>query len=77
MIAYASRGTHVLPGDLIGGGTVGGGCILELARVHGPEAYPYLVPGGRVRLEVARLGAIDTRIIPGPAVVPLRQHRPT
>jgi 2-keto-4-pentenoate hydratase/2-oxohepta-3-ene-1,7-dioic acid hydratase in catechol pathway len=76
MIAYASRGTRVLPGDLIGSGTVGSGCILELSRVHGADAYPYLVPGDRVRLEVEGLGAIDSPIIPGPAVAPLRKDSP-
>ncbi len=72
MIAYASRGTRVVPGDLIGSGTVGTGCILELSRVHGTEAYPYLVPGDRVRLEVDGLGAIDAAIVEGAPVRPLR-----
>src|SRR3712207_8530649 len=35
MISYASRGTRVVPGDLIVSGTVGTGCILELSSVHG------------------------------------------
>ncbi|MGI5128973.1 fumarylacetoacetate hydrolase family protein [Pseudonocardia sp. CA-107938] len=74
MIAYASRGTRVLPGDLIGSGTVGTGCILELSRVHGPDAYPYLVPGDRVRLEVEGLGAIDAPIVAGAPVRPLRKE---
>ena len=72
MIAYASRGTRVVPGDLIGSGTVGTGCILELSRVHGAAAYPYLVPGDRVRLEVEGLGAIDAAIVEGAPVRPLR-----
>jgi 2-keto-4-pentenoate hydratase/2-oxohepta-3-ene-1,7-dioic acid hydratase in catechol pathway len=73
MIAYASRGTRVVPGDLIGSGTVGTGCILELSRVHGADAYPYLVPGDRVRLEVEGLGAIEAPIVPGAPVRPLRK----
>ena len=73
MIAYASRGTRVVPGDLIGSGTVGTGCILELSRVHGAAAYPYLVPGDRVRLEVDGLGAIDAPVVEGAAVRPLRK----
>lgn len=72
MIAYASRGTRVLPGDLIGSGTVGTGCILELSRVHGVEAYPWLAPGDRVHLEAEGLGSIDAGIVPGTAPVPLR-----
>jgi 2-keto-4-pentenoate hydratase/2-oxohepta-3-ene-1,7-dioic acid hydratase in catechol pathway len=74
MIAYASRGTRVVPGDLLGSGTVGTGCILELSRVHGADAYPYLVPGDRVRLQVDGLGAIDAPIVAGAAVRPLRKR---
>lgn len=77
MIAYASRGTRVVPGDLIGSGTVGTGCILELSRVHGADAYPYLVPGDRVRLEVDGLGAIDAPVVQGAAVRPLRKEEST
>jgi 2-keto-4-pentenoate hydratase/2-oxohepta-3-ene-1,7-dioic acid hydratase in catechol pathway len=76
MIAYASRGTRVVPGDLIGSGTVGTGCILELSRVHGAGAYPYLTPGDRVRLEVEGLGAIDAAILPASPVRPLRKETP-
>jgi 2-keto-4-pentenoate hydratase/2-oxohepta-3-ene-1,7-dioic acid hydratase in catechol pathway len=61
MIAYASRGTRVVPGDLIGSGTVGTGCVLELSRVHGADAYPWLRPGDLVHLEADGLGAIDAR----------------
>jgi 2-keto-4-pentenoate hydratase/2-oxohepta-3-ene-1,7-dioic acid hydratase in catechol pathway len=75
MISYASRGTRVVPGDIIGSGTVGTGCILELSRVHGPDAYPYLRPGDRVHLEAGPLGAIDARIVPGRPPVPLRPQR--
>jgi 2-keto-4-pentenoate hydratase/2-oxohepta-3-ene-1,7-dioic acid hydratase in catechol pathway len=72
MIAYASRGTRVLPGDLIGSGTVGTGCVLELSRVHGADAYPYLRPGDQVRLDGGPLGVIEARVTAGRPVVPLR-----
>ena len=72
MIAYASRGTSVRPGDLIGSGTVGTGCILELSTVHGSNRYPWLEPGDEVRLEGEQLGAITARIKPPVPVVPLR-----
>jgi 2-keto-4-pentenoate hydratase/2-oxohepta-3-ene-1,7-dioic acid hydratase in catechol pathway len=65
MMAYASRGTRLVPGDVIGSGTVGSGCILELALMHGSEAYPWLKPGDEVRLEVEQLGAIVATIRPG------------
>jgi 2-keto-4-pentenoate hydratase/2-oxohepta-3-ene-1,7-dioic acid hydratase in catechol pathway len=71
MLAYASRGTRLVPGEVIGSGTVGTGCILELSRVHGEDRYPYLRPGDQVRLEVERLGAIESRITPGARVIPL------
>ena len=63
MISYASRGTRVEPGDVIGSGTCGTGCILELALVHGADAYPWLQPGDEVVLErrPARLPAQPRR----------------
>lgn len=71
MIAYASRGTRLVPGDVIGSGTVGTGCILELGRVHGGDAYPWLEPGDLVELEVEGLGRQQGRIVRGPEVVPI------
>jgi 2-keto-4-pentenoate hydratase/2-oxohepta-3-ene-1,7-dioic acid hydratase in catechol pathway len=71
MISYASRGTRLVPGDIIGSGTVGTGCILELSRVHGLDTYPWLVAGDRVRLEIERLGHIESVIEPAAAVLPL------
>ena len=59
MIARASRGVWLRPGDLIGSGTVGTGCILEL----GPEAAGgWLQPGDMVELEIERLGVLRNRI---------------
>lgn len=71
MIAYASRGTRVMPGDLIGSGTVGTGCILELSRTHGGDAYPWLRAGDEVHIEVSGLGAIDARVEPAEPLVSL------
>lgn len=64
MLAYASRGTRLRPGDIIGSGTVGTGCILELSRVHGHGTYPWLHEGDQVHLDMAQLGAITARIAP-------------
>jgi len=72
MLAYASRGTTVLPGDVVGSGTCGTGCILELSLVHGSEAYPWLKPGDEVMLEVERLGRLANRVVEGRPLVPLR-----
>lgn len=73
LVSYASRGTQVVPGDIIGSGTVGGGCIMELSRLHGPGRYPWLKPGDEVVIEVATLGRLTHRVVKGP---PLRSLRP-
>ena len=73
MVAYASRGTTVMPGDVIGSGTCGTGCILELSMVHGTDAYPWLRPGDEVVLEVERLGRIANRVVEGKALKRLRE----
>ncbi len=72
MISYASRGTRVEPGDVIGSGTCGTGCILELALVHGNDEYPWLQPGDEVVLTVDRLGSLRNRVVAG---APLRHLR--
>jgi 2-keto-4-pentenoate hydratase/2-oxohepta-3-ene-1,7-dioic acid hydratase in catechol pathway len=73
MVAYASRGTTLVTGDLLGSGTVGTGCILELSRTHGSDAYPWLQAGDEVALEVACMGSIRAEILPaGPVVAPIR-----
>jgi 2-keto-4-pentenoate hydratase/2-oxohepta-3-ene-1,7-dioic acid hydratase in catechol pathway len=72
MLAYASRGTEVVPGDVIGSGTCGTGCILELSLVHGEDRYPWLKPGDVVELEVEHLGRIANRVVEGNELVPLR-----
>ncbi|HEU4683147.1 MAG TPA: fumarylacetoacetate hydrolase family protein [Nitrospira sp.] len=55
MIAHVSRGEMMYPGDVLGSGTVGGGCGLELDR--------YLKPGDVVELEIQPIGVLRTRII--------------
>jgi 2-keto-4-pentenoate hydratase/2-oxohepta-3-ene-1,7-dioic acid hydratase in catechol pathway len=64
MIAYASRGTPVEPGDVIGSGTCGTGCILELSLVHGTEKYPWLQPGDEVTVTIDHLGALSNSVVP-------------
>ncbi|MHB8571991.1 MAG: fumarylacetoacetate hydrolase family protein [Candidatus Dormibacteria bacterium] len=60
LVEHASRGVDLLPGELLGSGTVGGGCLLE----RGPGA-PWLQPGDVVELEVERLGVLRNRVGPG------------
>ena len=71
MLAYASRGTEIVAGDIVGSGTCGTGCILELSLTHGADAYPWLQAGDVVELEVKGLGTLVNRVIPGGAVEPL------
>jgi 2-keto-4-pentenoate hydratase/2-oxohepta-3-ene-1,7-dioic acid hydratase in catechol pathway len=63
LLAHASLDTVLRPGDVIGSGTVGSGCILELGLVHGHERYPWLRPGQVVELEVAGLGKLTNPIV--------------
>jgi 2-keto-4-pentenoate hydratase/2-oxohepta-3-ene-1,7-dioic acid hydratase in catechol pathway len=72
MLAYASRGTRLVPGDVIGSGTCGTGCILELSLVHGSEVYPWLQPGDEVALAVEQLGRIQNKVVEGRPLKPLR-----
>src|SRR5205823_9898992 len=72
MLAYASRDTRVEPGDVIGSGTCGTGCILELSLVHGSERYPWLQEGDVVELSVDRLGTLRNRVVAGAPLRPLR-----
>ena len=60
MIERASMNTNLLPGDILGSGTVGTGCILELR----PENVGgWLKKGDVVRLEVEGLGVLENKII--------------
>lgn len=59
MIAYASRDSLVVAGDLLASGTTGGGgCLAELWGRHGEQAPPPLEPGDVVRIEVEAIGAL-------------------
>jgi fumarylacetoacetate (FAA) hydrolase len=60
LLAHASRDTELRPGDVLGSGTVGTGCILELT----PEAVGgWLKPGDVVELEIERIGVLRTPIV--------------
>jgi fumarylacetoacetate (FAA) hydrolase len=64
LLAHASRDVWLLPGDVLGSGTVGTGCILELT----PEkAGGWLKPGDVVELTIERLGPLRNPIVARPA----------
>lgn len=75
LVAYASRGTEVRPGDVLGSGTCGGGCLAELWGRHGFDAHPPLRPGDVVTVSVEQLGSLTTRIVAGPDPVPIPSAR--
>lgn len=56
LLAQAARNTQLRPGDLIGSGTVGTGCILE----HGDGRW--LQRGDVVELEVEGIGVLRNRV---------------
>ncbi len=73
IVAYASRGTRILPGEAICSGTVPTGCLLERFALGGPAEFRgWLQPGDVVRLDVAELGATRQEILPAPPVHRLR-----
>jgi 2-keto-4-pentenoate hydratase/2-oxohepta-3-ene-1,7-dioic acid hydratase in catechol pathway len=71
MISYASRGTWLRPGDVIGSGTVATGCLFEHYAMAPDSFRGWLQPGDEVRLEVERLGVLNHRVIPGAVPEPL------
>ncbi|MFF5145480.1 fumarylacetoacetate hydrolase family protein [Streptomyces sp. NPDC013157] len=70
MAAYASRGTWIRPGDVLGSGTCGnGGCLAELWGRGGVLEPPPLVPGDTVTMTVEGIGTISNTVVEG--VVPV------
>lgn len=54
IIAHVSRGETLYSGEILGSGTVGGGCGLELGR--------FLMHDDVIRLEIEGIGSLSTRI---------------
>jgi 2-keto-4-pentenoate hydratase/2-oxohepta-3-ene-1,7-dioic acid hydratase in catechol pathway len=59
MIERASEDVTLYPGDIIGSGTVGFGCLMEL----GTEVHRWLEPGDEVELTITGLGSLTNKII--------------
>jgi fumarylacetoacetate (FAA) hydrolase len=58
IIARASDSVELMPGDVIGSGTVGTGCLLELTKAQGP----WLKDGDLVELEIEEIGILKNTI---------------
>lgn len=58
IIARASDSVDLMPGDVIGSGTVGTGCLLELTKAQGP----WLNAGDVVELEIEEIGILHNTI---------------
>lgn len=58
ILARASESVTLLPGDVIGSGTVGTGCLLELTKAKGP----WLNKGDVVELEIERIGTLRNTV---------------
>lgn len=70
IIERISYGTEIFPGDIIGSGTVGTGCYMELngtwalqAKEKGEHFSPvWLKPGDTIELEVETLGVLKNTV---------------
>ena len=77
LISYASRGTEVRAGDVLGSGTSGnGGCLAELWGTRGDAAPPPLQPGDVVEMTVEGIGTIRNRVVAGIDLPPVAPARP-
>ncbi|HET6867397.1 MAG TPA: fumarylacetoacetate hydrolase family protein [Solirubrobacteraceae bacterium] len=75
LVSYASRGTWVKPGDVLGSGTCGYGCLLELWGRFGRDCHPPLQPGDTVELKVQGIGTLTNRVTAGVKPVTLPTAR--
>jgi fumarylacetoacetate (FAA) hydrolase len=67
LIERCSYGANLFPGDVIGSGTVGTGCFLELngtGKLNDPS-YPeqWLQPGDIVDMEIGGLGKLTNTMV--------------
>jgi 2-keto-4-pentenoate hydratase/2-oxohepta-3-ene-1,7-dioic acid hydratase in catechol pathway len=62
LVAYASQDSRVIPGDVLGSGTCGSGCLAELWGRNGSKTPPPLQTGDRVRMTVEGLGSIENTV---------------
>jgi fumarylacetoacetate (FAA) hydrolase len=56
LVAHAARDTRLRPGDVLGSGTLTGGCLIELGPLEGGR---FLEPGDVVALSAPGLGTLE------------------
>jgi 2-keto-4-pentenoate hydratase/2-oxohepta-3-ene-1,7-dioic acid hydratase in catechol pathway len=77
LVAYAARNSVVVPGDVLGSGTVGnGGCLGELWGRSGSLTPPPLESGDEVRLVIEGVGEIVNVVGERVAAPPIPSARP-
>ena len=59
IVEHAGKGTRLRPGDVLGSGTLTGGCLIELGPLAGDR---FLEPGDTVAIEAQGLGRLENRI---------------
>ena len=64
MVERASADVRLRPGDLLGSGTVGTGCLLE---IRDEKLERYLQPGDEVSLSIERLGTLTAPVVERPS----------
>ena len=77
LVAYASRDTRVVPGDVLGSGTSGRGCLAELWGRAGELVPAPLQPGDEVVVRVERIGEVRNVVgesRPTPDIRPARRR---
>jgi len=60
IVAHAARDTELQPGDVIGSGTLTGGCLIELGPLAGER---FLEPGDTVALMAGALGRLESDVV--------------
>lgn len=65
LLAHASANTRLVPGDVLGSGTCGTGCILEWRMTGHKDTHKWLRPNDVVELDVEGIGVLRNSIAAG------------
>ncbi|MEF2978722.1 fumarylacetoacetate hydrolase family protein [Subtercola sp. YIM 133946] len=75
LVAYASRSSRVVPGDLLGSGTAGSGCLAEIWGRRGEQSPSPLRAGDVVTMTVEGIGSITNEIVEAQVLPPVARAR--